>query len=50
LQDLYKAHPDWCLHVPNAPRLVKHNEMVLDLSRSDVRDYLFQVISNLLSR
>lgn len=45
---LFTSHPDWYLHVPNRPRQLGRNQMVLDLSRQDVRDYIFQTISSVL--
>jgi len=45
---LFTSHPDWYLHVPFRPRQLGRNQMVLDLSRQDVRDYLFEVICSLL--
>ncbi|WP_174845479.1 alpha-galactosidase [Sporolactobacillus shoreae] len=47
--DLYRAHPDWCLHVPDRPRTLGRNQLVLDLSRADVRDYLAQSVSAVLA-
>ncbi len=47
--DLYRSHPDWCLHVPDRPRTVGRNQLVLDLSRSEVCDYIVQSISDILS-
>ncbi|MBC2371227.1 alpha-galactosidase [Listeria booriae] len=35
--DLYRAHPDWCLHVPERRRSESRNQLVLDFSREDVR-------------
>ncbi|MTT30858.1 alpha-galactosidase [Terrilactibacillus sp. BCM23-1] len=46
---LYRKHPDWCLHVPNRPRTVARNQLVLDLSRQDVCEYLIEALSNVLS-
>lgn len=46
---LYAEHPDWILHVGNRTRNLDRNQMVLDLSRNEVRDYLFQKISSILS-
>ncbi|GGL49484.1 alpha-galactosidase [Sporolactobacillus putidus] len=46
--DLYRAHPDWCLHVPDRPRTLSRNQLVLDLSRADVRNYLVQSLSSVL--
>ncbi len=47
--DLYRTHPDWCLHVSNRPRSLSRDQLVLDLSRADVRDYLYHAIKAVLS-
>ena len=47
---LYAAHPDWCLHVPGRPRQLGRNQMVLDLSRVEVRDFLVHSLSTILER
>jgi alpha-galactosidase len=46
--ELYRAHPDWCLHVPNRPRSEGRNQLILDLSRDDVCNYIIEAISNIL--
>lgn len=46
--DLYRAHPDWCLHIEGRPRSEGRNQLILDLSRPDVRDYLYGAISDVL--
>jgi len=46
--DLYRAHPDWCLHVPNRTRSTARTQLVLDLSRKDVCDYIITSVSNIL--
>lgn len=48
--ELYRKHPDWCLHVPGRPRQTGRNQLVLDMGRKDVRDYLFDAISNILQK
>ncbi len=47
--DLYRAHPDWCLHVPNRDRSIGRHQYVLDMSRQDVRDNIFEQMSAVLS-
>ena len=47
--ELYRKHPDWCLHVPNRPRSEGRNQLVLDYSRQDVCDYMIETISNVLA-
>lgn len=46
---LFESNPKWHLHVPGRPKQLGRNQMVLDLSREDVREYLFMVISRVLS-
>lgn len=47
--DLYRQHPDWCLHVPNRPRTVGRNQLILDLSRNDVCEYIIESLSTILN-
>lgn len=47
--ELYRAHPDWCLHVPDRRRTVARNQLVLDLSRADVQDYIVEAVSSVLA-
>ncbi|AOL93815.1 alpha-galactosidase [Porphyrobacter sp. LM 6] len=46
--DLYRAHPDWCLHVEGRERPTMRGQLALDMSCQDVRDYLFGRIDALL--
>lgn len=39
--DLYRAHPDWTLNFPNRKPLLGRNQLNLDFSKKEVRDYLF---------
>ena len=47
--DLYRAHPDWCLHVDGRDRSIGRRQYVLDMSRADVRDNIFEQMSAILS-
>ncbi|OQM45208.1 alpha-galactosidase [Anoxybacillus sp. UARK-01] len=47
--DLYRKHPDWCLHVPNRPRSEGRNQLVLDYARKEVCDYMIEAITNVLA-
>lgn len=47
--DLYRAHPDWPLKVEGRPFLRSRNQQVLDLTRREVTDYLFDKMSAVLS-
>jgi alpha-galactosidase len=45
--DLYRAHPDWILGP--ADQTMGRHQYVLDLSRAEVRDYLFAFLDDLLA-
>jgi alpha-galactosidase len=47
--DLYRKNPEWALDGTLTHPILGRNQLVLNLSRSDVRDYLFQKIDALLS-
>ena len=47
--DLYRRHPDWVLRLGSHPALTSRHQLVLDMSRLDVQDYLFTCIDDLLS-
>lgn len=47
--DLYRAHPDWALHFNDRPRSEGRNQLVLNLARKDVADYVYGVLDRLLS-
>ena len=46
--DLYRAHPDWALTVPGRGPAMGRDQLVLDMGRNDVVDYLYGVLSALL--
>ncbi|MFM8868361.1 MAG: alpha-galactosidase, partial [Ilumatobacteraceae bacterium] len=47
---LYRNHPEWVLGEPHQHELTGRNQLVLDLSRSDVRDHLFVAIDRLFAQ
>ena len=47
--ELYRMHPDWALCDPGRLPITSRNQFVLDMSRSDVVDYLFATMSSVLS-
>ena len=46
--NLYRSHPDWCLHVPGRNRSESRNQLVLDYSRTEVQDYIIGEMSAIL--
>ena len=46
---LFREHPDWILHVPNRTLSTGRNQYILDLSRAEVLEYLFNRLDSFLS-
>lgn len=46
--DLYRKHPDWCIHVEGRNRTTCRKQLVLDLSRKEVCDYIVDAVSAVL--
>ena len=46
--ELYRKHPDWCIHVPGRVRAECRNQLTLDLGRQEVCDYIVETISGVL--
>ena len=47
--DLYRKHPEWVLNFPGRPRSESRNQLVLNLARPDVRDYLAGFLDKILT-
>ncbi|MPY50678.1 alpha-galactosidase [Streptomyces acidicola] len=47
--DLYRAHPDWVQFQPGRKQTEFRNQLVLNLAREDVQDYLWEKLDDLLS-
>ena len=45
---LYRTHPDWALTLPGRKPAMGRNQLVLDLSRPEVVDYLAEAVGKLL--
>lgn len=48
--ELYRQHPDWCLREPGRPATRGRYQLVLDLSREDVCEYLIETINHILDQ
>lgn len=46
--DLYRAHPEWAIHCPGHEPVLARKQLVLDLTRADVRDYVVEAVSAIL--
>ncbi|MBB3128844.1 alpha-galactosidase [Paenibacillus rhizosphaerae] len=47
--DLYRRHPDWVYHFPNRVNSEMRNQLVLNLAREDVKQYLIGCLDRLLT-
>ena len=47
--ELFRQHPDWAMADPERKPMMSRNQMVLDMSRPDVQDYLFERMSDIIS-
>ena len=46
---LYRTHPDWALQSPSRAPQLGRQQLVLDISRPEVSDYLFEKLDTLLT-
>ena len=46
--DLYRAHPDWAVQVPGMEPSKGRHQLVLDLCRKDVQDYIIAQVCGIL--
>lgn len=46
--DLYRAHPDWAFQIPGRKPVRGRNQLVLDFSRQEVRDHIYEQICAIL--
>jgi alpha-galactosidase len=45
--DLYRAHPDWVINFTGRPRSELRTQMILNLARNDVKEYIFGFLDKL---
>lgn len=46
--DLYRAHPDWAIQISGRGHTYSREQLVLDLSKQEVCDYLIEAVSTVL--
>ncbi len=46
--DLYRAHPDWAIQIPGREPGMSRQQYVLDITRKEVRDYIYESVSKIL--
>ncbi len=47
--DLYRAHPDWAVTEPGRTPSFGRNQLVLDLTKAQVRDYIVENVNSILA-
>lgn len=47
--DLYRAHPDWAIHTEGRVGMQMRNQFVLDFSKKEVVDYIYESMCKILS-
>jgi alpha-galactosidase len=48
--NLYREHPDWAFVIPERLPVMSRNQLVLDYSRKEVVDYIFNQISKVIDK
>ena len=46
--ELYRAHPDWAIRQPGRDPVQFREQYVLDITRREVRDYVYEQVSSIL--
>ncbi len=46
--ELYRRHPEWALQIPGRAMSISRHQYVLDMSRRDVQDYLFDCMKKVM--
>ena len=47
--DIYREHPDWCLHTEGRDKSLARTQYVIDYSRKEVRDHIYGMMHEILS-
>ncbi len=47
--DLYRAHPDWAIQIPGRTPGLARNQLVLDITRKEILEYVWSRIDAILS-
>ena len=43
--DLYRAHPEWSIHVPGREPITGRNQLILDMGRADVQQFVYDAVA-----
>ena len=45
---LFEQHPDWCIHAPGREPVESRHQLILDMSRNEVVDHVYNTVAALL--
>ena len=45
---VYRSHPDWCIQTAGQPKTLGRNQLILDLSRPEVREYILTTLCRVI--
>ena len=46
--ELFREHPEWMVCIPDRPPTLSRNQCVLDMTRQEVQEYLFDKMENII--
>ena len=46
--DLFRAHPDWAMQTPDEPAVEARRQLMLDLTRVEVREHIANIINKII--
>ncbi len=46
--DIYRAHPDYAIKAPNRENCLTRHQLVMDITRKDVRDYIVESVNKII--
>ena len=46
--ELYRAHPDWALHIPGQEPITSRHQLTLDMGREDVQQFVVDAVTRTL--
>ena len=46
--DVFRSHPDWAIQIPNRKPGLSRNQLVLDITRDEVRDFIYGELKAIL--
>ena len=47
--ELFRAHPDWCIHIAGRENITARNQLILDLGRPEVQEFVYNAVATTLT-